>query len=239
MRIAIIGDSFAESFENTWLETLCNDSNLKLMHHKQQPGCSQFWIYKNFLKILNYYEKPEVILMFYTEISRFYHPKMLILKSTVKHEKRKRKINLMQNFEIKKSSMNDELINAIDLYYKHLYNEEYSSLMYSLMINDIQNKCKEKNIKLINIPCFAASIDKNYGLWINFEGGFVNCSRSDDPTCMDREKDERLNHLSSYGHILMAEILIPIIKNYLNSNKLYEQINLDHNLFFEACKKRK
>ncbi|NDB58235.1 hypothetical protein EB001_07300 [bacterium] len=154
MRIAIIGDSFTYTYKDTWIQTLVETLNLKLIHQSGFPGHSEFRIYKEFKIIINSNNLPDVILICHTEHARLYNPTIPIKPSFSN--------NLKYDILNKKT----DFIKIVNNYYEFLYDSEYSSVMHNFIIKDIQEICRDKNIKLINIPCFEHDfVEKNYGLW--------------------------------------------------------------------------
>jgi hypothetical protein len=116
--------------------------------------------------------------------------------------------------------------------YLRLYNEgiadkNFAITIQKLLIADMQEKCKLKNIKMINIPCFEHEIiDKNYGLWFLSPDGLISCSKADAPEWKDIMDDKRINHFSKKGHEIMANNIIPHIKTYINTDQQFHIVNL-------------
>lgn len=72
MRVAIIGDSFTHTYKDTWIETVCNELDLTVIHQAGFRGQAQYRIYLEFLEILK--NNPDIIVCCHTEYSRFYDP---------------------------------------------------------------------------------------------------------------------------------------------------------------------
>ena len=207
MRVAIIGDSYTYSYKDTYLETICHELNLEVIHQVGFRGFSQYKIYLEFLEIIK--NNPEIIICCHTEHSRFYHPT----------EQIKKNYNPLINY-------NKNFCNAVNEYFIHIYNEDFSKFIHNLIIYEMQKICKEKNIKLINIPCFEHNhIVKNYGLWILANDGIASCSNIDYKREFDQDlwtliNDAKLlNHFSSHGHQVLANNIIPHIKTYITSDQ--------------------
>jgi hypothetical protein len=71
MRVAIIGDSFTHSYKDTWIEKVCNELELQVIHQVGFRGQAQYKIYLEFLKIIK--NNPDVIICCHTEYTRFYN----------------------------------------------------------------------------------------------------------------------------------------------------------------------
>ena len=70
MRVAIIGDSFTHTYKNTWIEQVCNELSLEVIHQVGFRGQSQYKIYLDFLEVVK--NNPDIIICCHTEYSRFY-----------------------------------------------------------------------------------------------------------------------------------------------------------------------
>jgi hypothetical protein len=221
MQAAIIGDSFSHTYKNTWIETVCNELDLQVIHHRGFNGGSQYEIYLEFLEIVK--NNPDVIICCYTEHSRLYHPKEIMHKWFFDEEDES---NLVKDKEV---------LEAGRQYYFHFYDENFSRLTYAFMIEKMQKICKERNIKLINIPCFEHNfVDKTYGLWLLCDGGLVSCSRVDYKREYNTDwviRDPRLNHFSPTGHQVLANNIIPHIKTYINTDQESHTVLLFPELF--------
>jgi len=184
MRVAIIGDSFTHNYKDTWIERLCSELNLTVIHQSGFRGQAQYKLYLEFLEVIK--NNPDVIICCHTEHTRFYN----------------------------KDGSRELLLD----------DENFSKYIFSSILRDMQEICKQRNIKLINIPCFEHDfIDKTYGLWILCNGGLINCSRADYNREYNKHwttfEDPRLNHFSANGHQVLAQSLIPHIKTYITTDQ--------------------
>jgi hypothetical protein len=211
MRVAIIGDSFTYSYKDTWIEKICDELNLKVIHQVGFRGQAQYRIYLEFLEIIK--TNPDVIICCHTDYSRLYHPTEILHHNVIYYYE-----------EHAKKFKNKNIINAAHQYFSLLYDENYAKFISKTIIENMQKISKEKNIKLVNIPCFEHEfIDKTYGLWFLCDGGLVNCSKADynkfnvkDWTSIE---DPRLNHFSPNGHQILANNIIPHIKTYITTDQ--------------------
>ena len=203
MKIAIMGDSFTSSYKGTWLEKLCNSLGLKLLSQQGYGGQSEYRIYRNFKEVISI--SPDIILCCHTHHARLYHP----------HEP------VTSSYE---GINNPDVINASQEYFNHLYDDNFAREIQNLLIKDMQNTCKQKNIKLINIPCFEHDhIEKFYGLWIISGKGLISCSMVDYEKTFGKEWlshiDPRPNHFSQNGHKILENNIIPHIKTYITTDQ--------------------
>jgi hypothetical protein len=209
MRVAIMGDSFTLDYKNTWIEKVVTELNLTLESCVGFSGQSQYTIYKHFLDVIN--KNPDVIIICHTDYSRLYHPTEIIHRSFMdtKHSD-----HLVKNKEV---------LEAARQYYFHFFDETYANLVYSCLIQKMQEMCKEKNIKLINLLSFNSHPTMKYGLWFTCEGGLVDCSKADFIRTYRKEwqsfKDTRSNHFSPNGHQVLANNIIPHIKTYITTDQ--------------------
>jgi len=216
MRIAITGDSFTYSYKNTYLEFICRGLNLDVISHQGFSGQSEYKIYKNFREILNL--NPDIIFCCHTHHARLYHPHEPVTSSY-------------------QGIKNPDVVNASQEYFEHLYDDNFARDLQNLLVKDIQNTCKEKNIKLINMPCFDHShIDKFYGLWIISGQGLVECSKVDynklyNEEWVNQHFDKRPNHFSQNGHQILANNIIPHIKTYIITEQEFHVTLLFPELF--------
>jgi len=210
MKIAIMGDSFTLTYKNTWIEEVVNQCNLVVSSSVGYLGMSQYTIYKHFLTVIN--ENPDIIMVCHTDYSRLYHPSEIIHKWFFNQEDSPHLVR------------NKEILEASRQYYFHLYNEDFSRFVYACMIEKMQKICKERNIKLINIPCFEHEfVDKTCGLWILCKNGLITCSQVDYKRKHGYDwtnvKDDRFNHFSPNGHQILANNIIPHIKTYITTDQ--------------------
>ena len=224
MKTAIIGDSFTYTYKDTWIETVCNELDLQVIHQVGHRGMAQYKIYLEFLEIIK--NNPEIVICCHTEHSRFYHSSETIHKWFAQTDK-----------DISHLVKNKEVLEASRQYYFHLYDENFSRFTYACIIDKMQKICKQRNIKLINIPCFEHEfIDKDYGLWLSCDGGLINCSRTDYNRVYGTEQmtavhDPRLNHFSPNGHQVLANNIIPHIKTYITTDQKTHTVLLFPELF--------
>jgi len=215
--ITIVGDSFAQYYEDTYLEKICKSLSLEVIDHSGFPGGDQFKIYQRFLQQIE--QKPDVMLCCHTGYDRLYHPKFSVQRyfdpqtfKFLKVLKAKTKEEETPEYQL--------IVDAAQQYYEHLYNDNYMSTMQKLMIDDMQRKCRERGIKMINLPCFDATfLDKQYGLWcISEPKGLMHLSRIEDPTWQTHISDKRKNHFLPRGHEILAQELIPHIDQLIKSD---------------------
>ena len=195
MRVAIIGDSFTHTYKDTWIETVCNELDLTVIHQAGFRGQAQYRIYLEFLEIIK--NNPDVIICCHTEYSRLYEP--------------------LNNKE-------------------RIIDDNFGKYIFNCIVKDIQEICKQRNIKLVNIPCFEPNfIDKTYGLWLLSNNGIVDCSRADYKREYGKDwttfEDSRLNHFSPHGHQVLAQNIIPHIKTYITTDQECHTVLLFPELF--------
>ena len=65
--ITIVGDSFTQYYEDTYLEKICKSLDLKVLDHVGFPGGDQYKIYRRFLQQLDM--KPDVMSVSYTHLT--------------------------------------------------------------------------------------------------------------------------------------------------------------------------
>jgi len=201
MRVSIVGDSFAHYYQDTYLENIVDECGFVLSEHIGLNGCSQFQIYRNFLTVLRH--KPDIIICCHTQHSRLYHSRYII------HQNSKHNI------------IDEKLLPIVDGYYAHLYEDDYAKFTHTLLIDKMQSVCKENQIKMINFACFSpASLNKTYGLWIVSPNGLSQCAKVDGKIKHnDMFNDTRKNHFTEKGHKILADLVIPHIKTYINSTQ--------------------
>jgi hypothetical protein len=195
MRVAIIGDSFTYTYKDTWIETVCNELDLEVIHQAGFRGHAQYRIYLEFLEIIK--NNPDIIICCHTEYSRLYVP--------------------LDNKE-------------------RILDDSFGKYIFKSILRDMQEICKQRSIKLLNIPCFEHDfIDKKYGLWLSSAGGLVNCSRADYKRVYGKDwttfSDPRLNHFSPNGHQILSQNIIPHIKTYITTEQEFHTVLLFPELF--------
>lgn len=208
LKVAIVGDSFSHYYEDTYLEFLCNDLDLDVVDHIGFKGGSQYRIYKRFLSQLD--KNPDIIICIHTEFARLYLQDFCINYTAVE-KKMKTAFTL-----------NKDIYEAADKYYKYLYNDESSKFYHNLTIVEMQRLCKIKNIKMINIPAFYNKyINKYYGLWLSIQPeGLLSFANLTDIKNIK-------NHLTNDQHIFLSKKFLPYIKKYI-----YEETDTFINIKF-------
>jgi hypothetical protein len=203
-KAVIIGDSFTQHYTDTYLEYIVMGCELTLVQHKGFPGQSQYRIYQAFREGLQ--KNPDVMILVHTEYSRLYHPAQA-LNPHLEH------LTMSETAD-------PDIISAAKQYYQHIYDDEYHRSMYQLMLTDMQNKCRERGIKMINMPAFNSEfIDKFYGLWFVSDVGLTSLSRADFPSWDSAVPDQRRNHFTEKGHDILAQNTLPHIVTYLGSDE--------------------
>jgi len=203
----IVGDSFAEHFENTYLEMVCNNLNFNMICHMAQPGYSQYQIYKNFMDQLHL--EPEVVICVNTSHDRLFHPSY--------------QLTVFPNGDVRiPRATRDQILldteEAARQYYKFLHQQKFSAEIYRLMVKEMQHICKERNIRLINLNGFfnyLKDADKFYGYWTDFR--LLDLSRADDPTWQPKTPDTRINHFSPQEHVNLANRITNDVREYICS----------------------
>jgi len=215
MRVAIVGDSFAQCYDNTVYERIVKECGLTLVDCRGFSGHSQYKIYTEYMNLI---DRTDVIICCHTEYSRLYHPRYSInphLK-TFNHD----------------DNMDKNVVLAAEQYYYYLYNEDYAKTTYKLLIDDMQRVAQNRGIKVIHLPGFDIDfINQSYGLWFNCRGGFTALSRADLPNWDSSVPDMRPNHFSERGHNILAEHMMPHIKSYLGGDFQYHVALLFPELF--------
>jgi hypothetical protein len=216
MKIAIIGDSFTVTYKDTWIEAVCNELDLQVIHQVGYRGMAQYKIYLEFLEVIK--NNPEIVICCHTDYGRLYHPKKSI------HRWKSNQDN------------NNNFNKLVEQYYSYLYDESLAKFLYFNIIEKMQKICKQRNIKLVNIPCFKHQfIDKTYGLWLLCNNGLLDCSRADYKREYGKDwvtfEDPRLNHFSTNGHQVLAQNIIPHIKTYITTDQELHTVLLFPELF--------
>ena len=220
MRVAIIGDSFVETYKNSWVETVCTELNLEVVYHVGYGGHSQYKVYKSFLKALSF--NTDLICYVFPDYSRLYNENYAINWHSVN----------MGHIK------NSDVLIASKSYYEQLYSDDFARTVDKLLINYVQEQCKKRNIKLVNIPAMSHNhVEKNYGLWITVEGGLFELCVLDFQKTEGKNlfkvnfKDNRINHFSPNGHQIIAQAIIPLIKSYIQSDQEFQNNILSLELF--------
>jgi hypothetical protein len=91
LKVTIVGDSFTEFYEYTYLQALCYDFNV--IDHAGFRGGSQYRIYKRFLSQLD--QSPDIMICIHTEPSRIYLENLCINYGRVQN-------NLQKTFNLQK-----------------------------------------------------------------------------------------------------------------------------------------
>ena len=210
MKIAIYGDSFAASNGPTsWTSILKTKFDTTVY---ALGGSSLFWSYKNFIAT---YKNFDTIIFLVTDFGRLY-----VADKNIAHAV----CNLFCVEHSLKTSLDASLFNifnAAKQYYTYLQEEEYELSMHYLMIEKIQNLCKESNKKLILVPCMWSSLRPE------FTDIFDSTFCLSDINNKEREhfgvphegmfaerKDRLQNHISDDNNLILANIMTDLIEGH-------------------------
>lgn len=207
MKIAIYGDSFAASNGPTsWTFILKKKFDVTVY---ALGGTSLFWSYKNFIST---YKDFDTIIFLVTDFGRLYVADKDIAPSVCNIFCVENSIKTCQGPLL-------NILNAAKQYYTYLQEEEYELSMHYLMIEKIQNLCKESNKKLILVPCMRTSLHPE------FTDTFDSTFCLSDINNKEREhfgiphegmfaerKDRLQNHISDDNNLILANIMTDLVE---------------------------
>lgn len=206
MKAIILGDSYANSFNNTWFEKIFREFDLELVYQKGINGGCEFYTYQNFKEIIDKIQF-DVAIFIHTEPGRLPNPLKLGISSM-----------LVTTVALENSNLPKEIYYAAKQYYENLYYENFHLWVHYSLIKEIQEICVDKKIKQIHIPSFFyPETPMNFGLWIT--GGLYHIT-SLDYDYVPGTADKRKNHMSEELHTKLYKWLSPIMKEYLNNNHI-------------------
>jgi hypothetical protein len=153
---------------------------------------------------------------------RSLYKKWVVIDTSIYLYKFKSQDVLLENME--KFIRNPNIKTATKFYFDYLYQENFARYIFNSIIVNMQQICQEKNIKLVNIPCFEHDfIKKIYGLWLSSANGLIECCRIDYNSTYGESwniaNDPRRNHFSPNGHKILADNIIPHIKTYITTDQ--------------------
>ena len=153
MRVGIIGDSFVQYVRDTWIEDIVNEFGWEVIHSHGQPGGCEYFTYEEMLICI---DKVDLIIFTHTEPHRLVNPL------------RKGITPIVATMDYK-SDLDDDMRAAAKGYYEHLYHEGFHLTVHDMLIERMQVRCRDKNVRQIHLQSFAYPVGKKHGLWI--EGG--------------------------------------------------------------------
>ena len=250
--IGIFGDSFADLNPSTthsrekevlpwglWLGEFLQSK----VECNARSGTSLWYSYTKFL---DSYTKYDTIVFCYTNYMRWngLSDKYQSL-SNVRHEQDVP--YLSENLQEKAKF----LVQAFDF----MYNDELNKFIYQQIFNEVNIRCKDANINLINLFPFENTKfydNLNYAPLINFEGtvgpcltGLLEISVNESET--SKKLHERLNtkndvrhcHINSYNNRMLANIIVDNLNttNYIQLAHLncfkYDDMYLEHTFNYD------
>lgn len=147
MRLGIFGDSFVdfnrqESLYYAWPSLLSKSPKLKKFIHIARSGTSNWYSYQNFLKNIN---DIDCLIFGYTSYTRWPHlpDEYLGWNYRVSNE------NIMGFENVPK------VLNVMNTHFFEIFPDKLTKFISTQIFKDINEKCKEKNIYLINLNSFS------------------------------------------------------------------------------------
>jgi hypothetical protein len=212
MRIGVFGDSFADrnpynpespfTEDESWLTCMENADHEVITYGK--TGTSTWYSFQQFLA---HHDQFDHIIFCYSSMHRIHHlPDGLedlsfLTTPDQLYELRKNK-NLSQQQEIEMVRILTSYIPSVD--------PTFDIFVKQHIFDEINNVCRNKNIKLVNLLTFDDRKDKNYTIDLALRAGdclynLFEISRRELPS-MDRV-DNRWCHLSKELNLILSVIL--------------------------------
>ena len=218
MQTMIIGDSFVENIDKSWIGYINKHFKLNVLKHESFLGGCEYYFYE---QLTNFTAKLsptntngyniELLIVSHTEPQRIansgYYP-----------------INAVSATDPNAKSCPEHIKEVAKQYYENIYHEKFHGVVHNLLIQDIQKIATDYKFKQMHFQSFdIKEIPITNGLWII--GGLDKLARTQDN---NYNKDRNLiNHFSDDLNKKLAYWLIPKIENYFASNKDLEIIELN------------
>ena len=222
MTLWVIGDSFSvdsnlinsEPVYWQWHKILTNKLQIKNTTVIAEFGVSNEWILMNLTAILNEAKENDIIIAQTTEPHRYWflsdHPWYSNIQGMLDKDK-------TFNGVISKKEAT-----AIELYYKHIQNDEKDKLRldsYYALLNEFNKLLAEKNVQLYTLPGFNMPY---YFPILGYKvkgtlnqvsvAEFTSEEEGEDWFIKKQEPDRRLNHMTKENHEIFADKLYETIK---------------------------
>jgi len=195
--LIVVGDSFC-SYSEGWPRTLANELNLNLICHG--AGGQSWWNARNFITTLSQdiIDNTEVIVFVHTSYTRI---------PTSNSE-----IGLIDYTKKAKT----ELENAIHLYYKYIYNQEFLEWAHKQWFAEIAVLYKDK--KICHLHCFPCSErHSSLSIGVHILPNLTAISLNElGATEFNLYNDARSNHLNHYNNEQLGLQIAEQLKNYGN-----------------------
>lgn len=211
MKIGIFGDSFAfKANNNSWCALL--EKNYKVEHFALH-GTSIWNAYKKFVKV---YSTFDIIIFCYSSHFRFHH----LPKDLEKYMYMKTYVNFREIEGHLSSVLGKDQLNMLEQIIKvdsYTNDNELNIFIYQHVFNEINERCKNKNIKLINYMPFdhfskindkPIDIKKVSGSIIS---GINWVSRNEKDAVWINGIDQRACHLSIRNNIIVYELILNLL----------------------------
>ena len=209
MKTVILGDSFAQSYRDTWFELVSKKLSLNIKLQKGFSGGCEFFIYEEFINFLKK-QTCELVIFCHTEPQRLANPDKI-------------GINANTAFQLS-STLPQQLISAAQAYYTHLYYEPFHNTIHNLLIQDLQNICLKQNIKQIHFRSFNHPVSMLHGMWLQEDLHSIAAKSSPDYF----QNYSLRNHFTPQQHQQFAYEVLPLMQEYINGNfdcKVYTLTN--------------
>ncbi len=222
MTLWILGDSFCVDSELInpapviwqWHRVLTNNLKIKNIKVIAEFGSSNEYIIMCLINVMKEAKENDIIIVQTTESHRYWFLE--------KHPWYSNIYGMIDKDKTFNGLINKNEVKAVELYYKHIQNEEKDKLRldsYYALLNEFNKNLAKRNIKMYVLPGFQMPHYFTINGY-NVKGTlndisvseFTSDKEGEEWFIKNQEPDRRLNHMTKDNHIILADKLYETIK---------------------------
>lgn len=221
MRLGIFGDSFVELAEEGWPVEIAKK------FYTDNYGKSGTSIWFSFEKFIDHYNKYTHIIFGYTNPDRIHHlPRHLIGYNYLTGMPT---VETCLLNHIKDRDLQE--LKPIWQSYHTIFTDRFNNYLYQKMFDDINETCKNNNIRLINLMPFELCEKKKFIVNVDNRNGPCITSLMEislnEAKYLTNQPDNRCNHLLEYNHNILLSTLLEEI-NSSNNEIIITKNNINY-----------
>jgi hypothetical protein len=210
--LVIFGDSFADPYDDAkifgWTKLLASEYNYNVKNYAKRRT-SLWWSYEKFLKFYNTFKDDCIILFSVTNYGRLSNNNIHIGSFGAVNLEDYPDDFTIANFDRKTTV---KILESAKNYFIYLQNENQELFLHKKIIEDVIQKCNERNSRLILIPNYKDIIKFQHVFECSLDEIFVEFLKINGFNHAMIEFELMANHMNETNNKIMAEKINEIIE---------------------------